>query len=54
MLLETKDILLVSSTKYNLVANTINSLDFTVSRLIFDEADSINIPACKKIQNVML
>ena len=52
--LENAQILLISSTKYNLVAKYLNSHELTVSRLIFDEADSINIPACKKIKNIML
>ena len=36
----------LSSTKYK-TAQYLNNLSFTISRLIFDEADGINIPACE-------
>jgi SNF2 family DNA or RNA helicase len=45
------DIILVSSTKYNEVAQFINSKKMHISRLIFDEVDSINIPNCSLIKN---
>ena len=41
------DLLLVSSTKFNGVAKHFEG--FTISRLIFDEVDSINIPNCLHI-----
>jgi SNF2 family DNA or RNA helicase len=52
--LEQYDVLLVISTKYKQTSEYLNNFGFTVSRLIFDEADSINIPACKPIKNIML
>jgi hypothetical protein len=42
------DILLISSTQYNKVSPIFN--DYTVSRLIFDEADTIRIPRCTEIK----
>ena len=45
------EIILVSSTRYKEFANIINKPSNApyISRLIFDEADSINIPNCPKI-----
>ena len=42
------DVVLVSSTQYNKFANLFDPND-CISRLIFDEADSIKIPSCKQI-----
>ena len=52
--LEQYEILLISSTKYKETAQYLNNFGFTISRLIFDEADSINIPACRQINSIML
>ena len=42
------EILLISSTQYNNFAKKFNNI--TVSRLIFDEADTIRIPRCHEIK----
>lgn len=47
-----KQLILVSATMYNSLAMKINENNYHVSRLFFDEADSINIPNCQKIQAV--
>lgn len=43
------DLILVSSTQYNRLANYFTMHEY-ISRLIFDEADSINITSCKEIK----
>lgn len=43
------ELILVASTQYNKFADLFDEKD-CVSRLIFDEADSIKIPACKQIR----
>ena len=55
-LLEEQDIILVSSTRYNQLSDHINTLTINghniyVSRLIFDEADSIKISGCRQIHS---
>ena len=55
-LLEENDVILVSSTRYNQLSDHINLLkidnnDIYVSRLIFDEADSIKISGCRQIKS---
>jgi hypothetical protein len=49
--LKNYNILLVSSTKYNDLATYLNKKNIHISRLIFDEVDSINIPNCHMIKN---
>ena len=46
--LKDKDILLISSTQYNKFADKFKNI--TISRLIFDEADTIRIARCKEIK----
>jgi len=48
-LLDNKHITLVISTKYKEFSTFMIGSKLSVSRLIFDEADSINIPACREI-----
>ena len=43
------DIILVSSTRYNKFATCYYSKDKIFSRIFFDEADTINIPSCDKV-----
>jgi hypothetical protein len=47
--LKDKDILLISSTQYNKLAEKFKNI--TISRLIFDEADTIRIPRCKEVKS---
>lgn len=44
-----KEIILVSSSQYTDFANLVNEGNFRFSRVFYDEADSIHIPNCKKI-----
>lgn len=44
------DIVLVSSTRYNTFCDRLNIKSICVSRLIFDEADSIKIPGCRQLK----
>lgn len=48
--LDEYDIVLVSSTRYNTFCDRLNIYGFCVSRLIFDEADSINISGCRNLR----
>lgn len=44
-----KELILVSSSQYNNFAEFVNEGRFRFSRIFYDEADSINIPNCRKI-----
>lgn len=45
----TKQLILISASMYNTFADNIEHLNFKFLRLIFDEADSINISRCRKV-----
>jgi hypothetical protein len=45
------ELILISSTLYNKFADIVNNNKYIFSRVIFDEADSIKIPACKEIKS---
>lgn len=45
-----KDVILVSSGSYNKFATFVNNKNYVFSRVIYDEADSINISACVELQ----
>jgi predicted transcriptional regulator len=45
------DLLIVTSTYYNTLANLINNMNVKVQRIFFDEVDSLNIPSCRMIDS---
>jgi hypothetical protein len=45
------DLIVVTSTFYNCVANMLSSRSFKLHRVIFDEVDNMNIPNCAAIES---
>lgn len=46
-----KEVILVSATMYNTFAEMVNEKNLVFARILFDEADSINIPRCIEIKS---
>jgi hypothetical protein len=47
---DNENLILVSSSIYNQFATLVNNNKYKFSRVVYDEADSIKIPACKEIK----
>jgi hypothetical protein len=49
--IETLDLLVVTSTFYNPVANMLSSRSYKLQRVVFDEVDNMNIPNCVHLES---